>query len=60
MKLLKVTTNTNIINYCGNSVFICEKIILNEYIFYRSTYCKENKHCITFTEKEVIKIEEII
>ena len=59
MELFKVTTNTNIINYCGNSVFICEKIKSGDYTFYRSIECKENKHCLTFTEKEVIKIEKI-
>ncbi len=59
MELFKVTTNTNIINYCGNSIFICEKIKSNDYVFYRSIDCKENKHCVTFTEKEIIKIEKI-
>lgn len=59
MELFRVTTNTIIVNYCGNSVFICEKIQSNDYIFYRSIECKENKHYVTFTEKEIIKIEKI-
>jgi hypothetical protein len=59
MELFRVTTNTIIVNYCGNSVFICEKIQSNDYIFYRSIECEENKHCVTFTEKEIIKIEKI-
>lgn len=58
MDLYNVTTNTNIINYCGNSVFICVKIKANDYIFYRSVECKENKHYVTFTENEIIKIEK--
>ena len=59
MKIFKVTTNTNIVNYCGSSVFICEKIKSNDYVFYKSIDCKENKHFVTFTEKEIVKIEKI-
>ena len=59
MELFKVTTNTNIVNYCGSSVFICEKIKSNDYVFYKSIDCKENKHFVTFTEKEIVKIEKI-
>ena len=59
MKILKITTNTGIVNYDCTSVFYCEKVISNNYIFYRTIESKLNRLYIAFTEKDVISVEEI-